>query len=313
MCAFALLAQGSRQMDNGLVKVLLVEDNRDYAWMLRLVFDEMDSGKFEMTHVEQFEEAVPYLSDDQFDVILLDLTLPDSQGFETFSRTYNLAPDVPIVIITAVDDKQLALRAVRDGAQDFLIKGNTDITQLVRAIQYAVERHRTLSDIKRLSLIDDLTGLLNRRGFISMASQHIKIAERANRELLLFFSDLDGLKQINDNFGHQEGDQALRDTATILQDTFRSSDLIARLGGDEFTVLAIDAPKQNIEAILTRLKKNIEQYNLHNDSYQLSLSIGVARFDPQHATNLERLLAQADKALYQHKHSNHKSMLIQRI
>lgn len=300
-------------MDNGLVKVLLIEDNRDYAWMLRLVLDEMNSDEFELTHVEQLEEAVRHLSKGQFDVILLDLTLPDSEGFDTFSKIFSLASDIPIVVITAVDDKQLALRAVREGAQDFLVKGNTDITQIVRAIQYAVERHRTLTDIKRLSHIDDLTGLLNRRGFLSLAEQHMKIAKRADRELLLFFADLDGLKKINDNFGHQEGDQALRDTASILKDTYRSSDLIARLGGDEFTVLAIDAPKQNAEAIIDRLKKNIHQHNLHNSRYQLSLSIGVARCDPHHAIDLNRLIAQADKALYQHKHSNHKSMLIQRI
>jgi diguanylate cyclase (GGDEF)-like protein len=284
-----------------LVKVLLVEDNRDYAWMLRLVLAETNSNNFQLTHVEQLNEALAHLSDTKFDIILLDLSLPDSQGYETFNKAYNLAPDVPIVVMTAIDDKQLALRAVREGAQDYLVKGDTDVTQLVRAIQYAVERHRTLIELKRLSLVDDLTGLLNRRGFLSMASQHMKIAERANRELLLFFADLDGLKQINDTFGHQEGDQALLDIASILKDTFRSSDLIARLGGDEFTILAIDAPKNNADIILARLKENLNRQNTKDARYQLSLSVGMARFDPQNAIDLDRLLAQADKALYEQK------------
>jgi two-component system, cell cycle response regulator len=290
-------------MSMDLVKVLLVEDNRDYAWMLRLVLAETNSNNFQLTHVEQLSDALSHLGDTKFDVILLDLSLPDSQGYETFNKAYDLAPDVPIVVMTAIDDKQLALRAVREGAQDYLVKGDTDVTQLVRSIQYAVERHRTLTELKRLSLVDDLTGLLNRRGFLSMASQHIKIAERANRELLLFFADLDGLKQINDTFGHQEGDQALLDIASILKETFRSSDLIARLGGDEFTILAIDAPKNNADIILTRLKENLNRQNTTEARYQLSLSVGMARFDPQNAIDLDRLLAQADKALYEQKRS----------
>ena len=290
-------------MSMDLVKVLLVEDNRDYAWMLRLVLAETNSNNFQLTHVEQLNDALTHLGDSKFDVILLDLSLPDSKGYETFNKAYNLAPDVPIVVMTAIDDKQLALRAVREGAQDYLVKGDTDVTQLVRSIQYAVERHRTLTELKRLSLVDDLTGLLNRRGFLSMASQHMKIAERADRELLLFFADLDGLKQINDTFGHQEGDQALLDIASILKETFRSSDLIARLGGDEFTILAIDAPKNNAEIILTRLKENLTKQNTGDSRYQLSLSVGMARFDPQNAIDLDRLLAQADKALYDQKRS----------
>ena len=300
-------------MSMDLVKVLLVEDNQDYAWMLRLVLAETNSNNFQLTHVEQLSEALSHLGENHFDVILLDLSLPDSDGYETFNKAYNLAPDVPIVVMTAINDKQLALKAVRDGAQDYLVKGDTDVSQLIRSIQYAVERHRTLTELKRLSLVDDLTGLLNRRGFLSMASQHIKIAERAKRELLLFFADLDGLKQINDTYGHQEGDHALLKIAAILKETFRSSDLIARLGGDEFTILAIDAPKNNANIILTRLKENLDRQNSGDDRYQLSLSVGMARFDPQNAINLNRLLAQADKALYEQKRSNKNDIVKHRL
>lgn len=300
-------------MSNTLIKVLLVEDNRDYAWMLRLVLDEMNSREFSLVHVEQLKDALQCLSEGQFDVILLDLSLPDSQGFNTFDKVYEIAADIPIVVTTAIDDKELAIKAVREGAQDYLVKGNTDINQLIRSIRYAVERHRTLTDLRRLSLVDDLTGLLNRRGFFSMADQHMKIAERSNRELLLFFADLDGLKQINDLHGHQLGDQALRETASILKETFRSSDLIARLGGDEFTVLAIDAPKHNAETIIHRLERNVNHFNANNPQFQLSLSIGVARFDPQNSFDLDLLLAQADKALYRQKGNNHQNQVFQSI
>ncbi|MCI0519274.1 MAG: diguanylate cyclase [Chloroflexi bacterium] len=288
-------------MTDDTVKILLVEDNDDYAWMLRLVFQELNSGRFEISRFDHLGPALFELGRGKFDVILLDLTLPDSSGFETFIQTYNAAPETPIVVMTADDNKELALRAVREGAQDFLVKGDMDINQLVRAIEYAVERHRVLSGLRRMSLLDDLTGLLNRRGFITLADQHRKIAARANRDLLLFFADLDGLKQINDRHGHPAGDAALQTVAAVLKDTFRSSDLIARLGGDEFTILAIDAPDRNARTILSRLQNQLDERNAQNTRYKLTMSVGMGRFDPQKHEDIEKMMAQADRALYEQK------------
>lgn len=284
-----------------MIHVLLVEDSLDYADMLCIVLADQKLASFKIDHVGLLDQAIKRLNDNRHDVILLDLILPDSSGLDTFRTIHALTPDIPIVVMTALDDKELALKAVREGAQDFLVKGEMEVNQLVRSIQYSVERNRTLAHIKRLSIIDDLTGLLNRRGFLSLAKQHMKIAQRANRNLLLFFADLDSLKEINDNFGHPEGDQALKSVAKILKDTFRSSDLIARLGGDEFTILAVDAPKNTAESMTSRLQEHIKNFNLKNRHYQISLSIGVSRFDPQSEANLDELIARADKALYEQK------------
>jgi diguanylate cyclase (GGDEF)-like protein len=176
-----------------------------------------------------------------------------------------------------------------------------EATQLLRAIHFAIERQRSAEQVRKLTLVDELTGLLNRRGFYSLGKQHIKIAQRASRQLVLFYIDLDGLKSINDQFGHFEGDQALRQIASILKETFRSSDLIARLGGDEFTVLAIDAVRDSIDNMLSRLAANLRSANLKNPRYQLSLSTGFARFDPQGSPDLERMLVEADEAMYDYK------------
>ena len=129
----------------------------------------------------------------------------------------------------------------------------------------------------------------------------MKIAKRENWELVLLFADLDGLKNINDTFGHPEGDRALRAAGTILQDTFRTSDLVARLGGDEFVVLAINAPAAGVKAITSRLQKKIDFQNAQNRYYQLSLSFGIAQFDPRQETSLEEIILKADKALYENK------------
>ena len=289
------------------VKALLVEDNLEYAEMLQLLLTGLNTAKIEITHAVRLQDALRFLKGETFDVILLDLTLPDSRGFNTFVDVYAHAPQVPVVVMTAIDDKGLALRTVREGAQDYVIKGQIEAGQLVRTIQFAIERHRTNEYLRQLSMIDELTGLLNRRGFFSLGKQHIKIAERANRQMLLFYMDVDGLKSINDRFGHYEGDQALKKIAEILRETFRSSDLIARLGGDEFTVLAIDAIKDHAESMLARLESRLNLANQKNPRYELSLSTGFARFDPQDATDLEEMLAEADSALYAYKRDKNTS------
>lgn len=134
-----------------------------------------------------------------------------------------------------------------------------------------------------------------------MAQQQLKIAQREDWELVLLFADLDSLKNINDNFGHTEGDRALKSVASVLKKTFRTSDLIARLGGDEFIVLALNAPAAGVQKMKTRLKSNLDRHNSQNRYYQLSLSIGIAQFDPNHETSLEAMIVEADKALYENK------------
>jgi diguanylate cyclase (GGDEF)-like protein len=160
-------------------------------------------------------------------------------------------------------------------------------------------------ELKKLSLTNELTGLYNRRGFIALAQQQIKLADRSrmthkSRPLLLLFVDLDNLKQINDNFGHKEGDRILIETARILKKTFRDPDIIARIGGDEFAVLALDTSEEKI--IRERLQKNIDVYNKQGIlSYELSLSIGIACYDPENPCTLDDLLSKADALMYENK------------
>jgi two-component system, cell cycle response regulator len=156
--------------------------------------------------------------------------------------------------------------------------------------------------LRALVLIDDLTGLYNRRGFLMFAEQHLKLARRTKQELVLVFLDLDGLKQINDTFGHQEGDRALTKMAQILKKAFhRDLDLIAR-GGDEFVVLTMDSLRQSSEGIYLRLQKHLNIINRDmSRRYSLSFCIGVTHFNPKSRTSVNDLMAEADEALYQRK------------
>jgi two-component system cell cycle response regulator len=221
-----------------LHRVLLVEDNPGDARLLCELLGEADAAAFAVTTVPRLSDARELARSQAFDVVLLDLSLPDAKGLETFASLSREAPQLPIVVLTGLDDDSMALSAVQQGAQDYLVKGQVTEGILARSLLYAIERQRMRSQLQTLSIRDDLTGLLNRRGFLALAEQHLKTALREGRALAMFFIDLDGMKQINDTYGHLQGDIALRQTADVLRSAFRESDLIARLGGDEFTVLA---------------------------------------------------------------------------
>jgi diguanylate cyclase (GGDEF)-like protein len=284
------------------IKVLVVESNHpELTHWQQAVTKGVNAGKFEATRASSLSKALSILEQAAYDVILLDLSLPDSLGINTFSELYARVPEVPIVVTTAEEDKTLAFEVLREGAQDYLVKGELDAHFLSRALLYAIERHRSRVILHQMSFYDDLTALLNRRGFLSLAQQQLKIAQRENWELVVLFADLDSLKNINDSFGHPEGDRALRTVATILKETFRTSDLIARLGGDEFIVLALNAPAAGVQAMRDRLQRNIDRHNAQNRYYQISLSVGIAQFDPLHGLSLEEMIVKADQALYENK------------
>ena len=284
------------------IKVLVVEQNQpEYAPSFQVVSSGVKDGQFDSERAGTLTKALVLLEKEPFDVILLDLALPDSVGVGTFSQICVRVPEVPIVVTSALENKKQAFEVLREGAQDYLVKGEVDVKLLQRALYYAIERHRSRVLLQQLSFNDELTGLLNRRGFLSMAQQQLKIAQREDWELVLLFADLDSLKNINDNFGHTEGDRALKSVASVLKKTFRTSDLIARLGGDEFIVLALNAPAAGVQKMKTRLKSNLDRHNSQNRYYQLSLSIGIAQFDPNHETSLEAMIVEADKALYENK------------
>jgi len=161
-------------------------------------------------------------------------------------------------------------------------------------------RKQMEEELRALSLIDELTGLYNRRGFLTLVKQQTKIAERMKKEMLLIFADIDKMKLINDTLGHKEGDRALIDAANILRKTLRNSDIIARFGGDEFVALAMEACDEHAEIIYSRLQDNIK---LHNEkevrSYKISLSLGFVCYVP--GSSIEELLLQADQLMYEDK------------
>jgi diguanylate cyclase (GGDEF)-like protein len=161
---------------------------------------------------------------------------------------------------------------------------------------------RQADQLRALSLVDELTGLYNRRGFLTLATQQLKLCDRSMRSALLVFVDLDGMKRINDELGHEYGDVALVETASVLRQCFRYSDVVARLGGDEFVVLAVEADPPSVEGVTERLYEKLAEMNARPErKFELKFSVGIAPYDPSKLEMVEEVLARADGLMYEQK------------
>jgi diguanylate cyclase (GGDEF)-like protein len=170
-------------------------------------------------------------------------------------------------------------------------------------LREVTERHQMVETIRTLSLTDGLTGLLNRRGFTTLAEQQLRTSIRTRNRLWLLFADLDGLKEINDRLGHEAGDRALREIADLLRNgTFRAADLVARFGGDEFAVLATEVSPTDGDTLVTRVEDALGRANeTPGRPFALSLSVGVALYDPERPRTLDELIDEADRHMYEAK------------
>jgi diguanylate cyclase (GGDEF)-like protein/PAS domain S-box-containing protein len=216
-----------------------------------------------------------------------------------FPTAYSAAP---VITDGQVVGAVVAFRDITE-AQQVALAMARQAAELARS---RVELEHLLTDVQALALTDDLTGLSNRRGFLTLATQQMKIAKRTKYALSLIFIDLDGLKGINDRLGHAMGNHALTTTANILTAIFRDSDIIARLGGDEFVVLAMDSDAQDWGTVLQRVQAQCGQYNRQPDApYQLSVSVGVAHSTLAQPRSMDELLEHADTQMYAHKQAKH--------
>lgn len=300
-------------MQHRPIKILLVDSDPDYPDELLENLSVDQDALLDVEWVGELSQALARLTRGGFDVLMLSLDLDDSQGMVTFDRAYAFAPDVPIIVISEEPDADRAVSTVQAGAQDYLVKSELNPGLLVRSVRHAIERHRLFSALRSLSLIDDLTGLYNRRGFSDLGEQYLKLARRSGRGVTMVYLDLDRFKTINDSLGHHVGDRALIKVADILRATFRRSDIIARLGGDEFGILALEAADESSEALVERLRERVDDFNESSpEPYQLSVSVGMAFQDDDPRVRLDQLVAEADANMYREKREKRAATLRER-
>jgi two-component system, cell cycle response regulator len=277
--------------------LLLVEDNRSQAMMIERML-ELGGTELEIAHVGTLAEAKTFLSESRAACILLDLTLPDAAHLDGLMEIRHVAPEVPVVVVTADNDVSRGVKAVQAGAQDYLVKGEMDSGHLCRAVRYAIERARSDLLLSHRALHDALTGLPNRLLFLDRATYALAQAEREESVTAVFFMDMDGFKAVNDRLGHAAGDALLRGVASRLLAWVRPGDVVSRLGGDEFTALVRDIEGIDVAVrIAERLAEAVSQpISIDGEEVSISPSIGIALADARERA--EDLIERADHAMY---------------
>jgi diguanylate cyclase (GGDEF)-like protein len=287
-------------MERRRLRLLLVEDNTDDALLVQELIatinrDPVYEYVLEQTHVATIAAARRALEQGTHDAALLDLTLPETAGLEALRTLAPYLAETPVIVLTGPDDHRLAAEAIRLGAQDYIVKGKSSSELVLRSIRYSVERHRMAVMLHHAAFVDELTGLYNRRGFLRLAGHQISLSRRKGRGYSLTFADVDGMRQINDQHGRQEGDEALVRAAELLRASYRESDVIGRIGGDEFVALAIETDAEDEEPIRERLLRGIASYNNRSRKpYALGMSLGVIHLEHDTQEPLEDLLTRAD-------------------
>jgi two-component system, cell cycle response regulator len=291
-------------MNEKRTKVLLAGDSPDDALFWERMLSSEEEVDLEFVPIDEFAERDHHGGKIPPDLLLLDLSGPGRDPLPVFWMVHNAVPTVPILVITGSEDPPLAIRVISEGAQDCLVKGQLNAHALARITHFSLARQRSLQQLRSFSLIDELTGLYNRRGFLALAEQQLKLANRTGQSLLLAFVDVDGLKTINDLFGHQRGDLAIIETAHVLREAFRETDILARLGGDEFVALLVCGGDTQAETLARKFRATMEEHNTYGKSgFKLSASIGLALSDPGMASSISELMERADKLMYAQKKS----------
>jgi two-component system cell cycle response regulator len=282
------------------LKLLLLQDGCKDARFLQKTISDGGSFDCELVKMDELEDALSAVSEEP-PIILLRSDDSSAQLSANLKRVREIASDTPVLLLPNSQNGLVMPGAMAgDGAKS---NGHLrlNMKKLARILRCGLRQNQVESELSHLALTDELTGLYNRRGFLLLGSERMKLAHGMKKNVLLFFADLDNLKQINDQFGHKEGDLALLKTAESFRNTFRNSDITGRFGGDEFTALVIEEFGQTADTISKRLQDTMAELAANNTQYPLSLSVGMTRYAAEMRSSLKRLLAQADQALYKQK------------
>jgi len=286
-------------MNQGLINIMLIEDNPGDA---RLISELLKDGRrefYQLAHVDRLSRGIDHLKQGPMDIVLLDLNLPDCTGLDGLTNVTCVAKQVPIIVLTGLDDEGVAVTAVQSGAQDYLVKGQVDSNLLWRSIRYAIERKQLEQKMAFMATHDSLTGLPNRFLFNDRLALAITQAERKNDKLAIMMLDLDNFKIINDSLGHNTGDELLKSVGQRLAGFMRGYDTVARLGGDEFILLMeeISDVASAAEIALRIVTMFRQPFTVGQYTLTITASIGIAVF-PDHGPGTEPLLRNADIAMY---------------
>ncbi len=289
------------------VSILLVEDRKQEIEIITDYLGRSRHLNANIRTVDSFKKAKTIMFYEKTDIMLVDLNVEGIEFTDLYDQLGKEAHSMPYIVITDERDEDMGIEAVKQGAQDYLVRSELSERILRRAIIYSLERHDILQSLYRTTIIDELTGLYNRRGLLTLGNQQVELAKRHSDDIFIFYLDLDGMKEINDTLGHEFGDKALISTSEIMQQSFRNTDILSRVGGDEFVVVAVKAQLEYIPVMTERINQFIRDHNAGPSKYEISVSIGVSKVNLEDKKPLENAIKIADKEMYNVKSINKKN------
>jgi diguanylate cyclase (GGDEF)-like protein len=283
-------------------RILLVEDDPRAAPLVGEMLRATWLEGLVLVHTELLQDATQELIDRGANCVLLDLSLPGIDELGSIEQIRNAAPDVPIVVLTEQTDEAQALRAIRAGAQDYLVKSELYPARLSQSVRHAIERKRCETRLARLALHDPLTGLPNRALFLDRLTVALDRARRTNEKVAVLFLDVDDFKQINDKLGHAAGDRLLKELAGRLRAMLRPMDTVARFGGDEFTFLFEKLSSEREVLLITERIIHAASVPIRVPEAEMTVtvSVGITTVDDP-SIGAESVIREADVAMYRAK------------
>ena len=281
--------------------VLVVDDSE---FIHELVRARLREEGLQVEHQLTGEDGLRHAIEVRPDLILLDIELPDLNGFEVCRRLKERAETrtIPVIFLTGQSDTEAKVRGLDLGAVDYVIKPFDEVE--LRARVRAALRTKRLQDLlQQQSFLDGLTGLWNRGYLDHRLEGELNIARRYERRLSLLLGDIDHFKRVNDTFGHLTGDVVLEEVGQLIRKNMRSCDVAARYGGDEFAILLPDTSPAGVERLVDRLRQEIAEHAFSCNHLNVTVSIGVATFEPEGDKDSLDFLHRADWALYKAKDS----------
>lgn len=287
--------------------ILLIDDSEDDREFFIECISEDTTLDWEITQAETGQEGINLLKSAHFDCVLIDYSLPGHNGLKVLEFIRNENAEVAVVMLTGQGSERIAVEAMKAGAQDYITKPEFNRESIIATIADAIQQRKDEISILQRANYDHLTGLAGRSLFLDRLDSAVARHSRSKRKFTLLFIDLNKFKVINDTFGHQVGDVALKHVAYCLQECTRDGDTIARLGGDEFVVILENLPSEGIETateVVARIHERLASstVELKDQTFKIEASIGAAIY-PTDADTASGILNLADRIMYKMKKS----------
>lgn len=288
------------------IHVVLIENDEEDAYFVKKMLSKDANIQYQLVHFVSLSCLEKHVDEQNADVLLLDLGLGSTQGLQTLTAAKQICPNVPVIVLTAMDEEEFGEQAIEMGAQDYVPKSDLRAPFLKRVIKYALERQKLVSDLQKDRFKDPLTLLDNRASLDIHLRERLETLQRYNEPFAVLFFDLNKFKPVNDTYGHLVGDQVLKKVVQRLSLRKRLTDFLARVGGDEFVLII---PKSNDKPILEQVARSmitlVEKPCYVENNGQLievcvGVSVGIAVIE-QADLDLNQVLDLADKAMYNAK------------